>query len=114
MTFRTDLVFNTATDISQMKNLKEAVAFDAFNPNGLVARKRKNDKLINQLIDDGTVPSGWFLAYGSYDDYYVDSFYKLAQRKRVSGVDQRVARKLLLQNIERVDAKIAEVQKLAA
>ena len=114
MKFRTDFVFETATCVNQMKNLKEAVRFDAFNPNGLVARKRKNDAVIGQLIDDGVVPQGWFLAYGSFNDYWVEKMYKLTKKKRVSGKEQRVARKLLLQDIENVEAKIAEVQKQAA
>ena len=114
MAFRTDFVFEEATDINQMKNLREAVQFDAFNPNGLVARKRKNDAVIGQLIDDGVVPVGWFLAYGSFNDYWVENMCKLAQKKRVSGREQRVARKLLLQDIENVEAKIAELDKQAA
>ena len=114
MAFRTDFVFEEATSVNQMKNLREAVQFDAFNPNGLVARKRKNDAVISQLIDDGVVPSGWFLAYGSFTDYWVENMYKLAQKKRVSGREQRVARKLLLQDIENVEAKIAELDKQTA
>jgi len=114
MAFRTDFVFEEATSVNQMKNLREAVQFDAFNPNGLVARKRKNDAVISQLIDDGVVPSGWFLAYGSFNDYWVENMYNLAQKKRISGREQRVARKLLLQDIENVEAKIAELDKQAA
>mgnify|MGYP003145191538 CR=1 FL=1 len=114
MKFRTDFVFEEATSVNQMKNLKEAVQFDAFNPNGLVARKRKNDHRISDLINQGVVPPGWFLAYGSYDDYWVENMYKLAKKKRVSGREQRVARKLLLQDIEKVEAKIAEVAIQAA
>lgn len=114
MKFRTDFVFEEATSVNEMKNLKEAVQFDAFNPNGLVARKRKNDAVIAQLIEDGVVPAGWFLAYGSFSDYWVTNMYKLAKKKRVSGREQRVARKLLLQDIENVEAKIAEVATQAA
>ena len=114
MKFRTDFVFEEATSVNQMKNLKEAVLFDAFNPNGLVARKRKNDAVIAQLIDDGVVPQGWFLAYGSYADHYVENMYKLAKKKRVSGREQRFARKFLLRDIENVEAKIAEVATQAA
>lgn len=114
MAFRTDFVFEEATDINQMKNLREAVQFDAFNPNGLVARKRRNDELIGQLIDSGVVPQGWFLAYGSFNDYWVEKVYKLTAKKRVSGREQRLARRLLLEDIEKVEAKIAELDKQAA
>ena len=114
MKFRTDFVFEEATSINEMKNLKEAVLFDAFNPNGLVARKRKNDHRIDNLIDQGVVPQGWFLAYGSYADHWVKNIYKLANKKRDSGREQRFARKFLLQDIEKVEAKIAEVATQAA
>jgi len=114
MEFRTDFVFETATHIGQMKNLKEAVQFDAFNPNGLRARKRKNDARIGALVDNGVVPVGWHYAYGTMNNYWSEKLYKLTLKKRVSGQEQRVARMLLLEDIETVEAKLAELEKQAA
>jgi hypothetical protein len=109
MEFRTDFVFNIATTEDQLKNLKEKADFHAFNPNGLYARKRHLDGVIGDLIDAGTVPSGWALAYGVFSDYNANKMRDLASKKRVSGIDFRVATNLLRDEITRIENKITAV-----
>ena len=107
-TSRADLVFDTATSIHEMKNMRERAQFEAFNPHGLLAQKKRNDDIIEKLIDDKIVPIGWAFAYGwaSGDD---DRLRKLACKKRISGSDLRFAQYLMQMHILRQEEKIAEV-----
>ena len=106
---RTTFVFDIATNEEQLKNLNEKAAFHAYNPNGLYARKRHLDGVINRLVDAGTVPSGWALAYGVFSNYNAENVRDLANKKRVSRIDLQVATKLLREEITRVENKITAV-----
>jgi hypothetical protein len=107
-TSRADLVFDTATSIYEMKNMRERAQFEAFNPHGLLAQKKRNDDIIEKLIEDGVVPHGWAFAYGwaSGDD---EGLRELACKKRISGRDLRVAQSMMQRHILRQEEKIAEV-----
>ena len=106
---RTTFIFDIATSEDQLKSLKEKAAFHAYNPNGLYARKRHLDGVINRLIDAGIVPNGWALAYGVFSNYNADNVRDLANKKRVSGIDFRVATKLLRDEITHIENKITAV-----
>ena len=106
---RTTFVFDIATNEDQLKNLKEKAAFHAYNPNGLYARKRHLDGVINRLIDAEIVPNGWALAYGVFSNYNADNVRDLANKKRVSRIDFQVATKLLRDEITRIENKITAV-----
>ena len=103
---RTTFVFDIATNEDQLKNLREKARFHAFNPNGLYARKRHLDGVINRMIDAGIVPNGWALAYGVFSNYNADNVRELANKKRVSRIDFQVATKLLRDEITRIENKI--------
>lgn len=107
-TSRTSVVFDTATSICEMKNMRERAQFEAFNPHGLLAQKKRNDDIIAELVDDGVVPVGWSLAYGfaSGDDNWLR---KLALKNRVTGSDLRWAQSMMQKHIQRQEEKIAEV-----
>ena len=107
-TSRTSVVFDTATSIYEMKNMRERAQFEAFNPHGLLAEKKRNDDIIAKLVDDGVVPVGWSLAYGfaSGDDKQLR---KLALKNRVTGSDLKVAQSMMQRHIQRQEEKIAEV-----
>tara|TARA_R100001129_G_scaffold48551_3_gene33466 strand:- start:511 stop:858 length:348 start_codon:yes stop_codon:yes gene_type:complete len=107
-TSRTSLVFDTATSICEMKNMRERAQFEAFNPHGLLAQKKRNDDIIGKLVDDKIVPVGWELAYGfaSGDD---KQLLVLACKQRVSGRDLRVAQSMMQQHLQLQEKKIAEV-----
>ena len=107
-TSRTSVVFDTATSIHEMKNMRERAQFEAFNPHGLLAQKKRNDDIIVKLVDDGVVPFGWSLAYGfaSGDD---KKLRELACKERVSGRDLRWAQSMMQKHIQRQEEKIAEV-----
>jgi hypothetical protein len=106
---RTTFVFDIATSEDQLKNLKERADFHAYNPNGLYARKRHLDGVINRLIDAAIVPSGWALAYGVCNNYNADNVRNLANKKRVSRIDLQVATRLLREEIARIENKITAV-----
>jgi hypothetical protein len=106
---RTTFVFDIATNEDQLKNLKEKAAFHAYNPNGLYKRKRHLDGVINRLIDAGTVPSGWALAYGVFSDYNANAVRDLAHKKRVNRIALQVATNLLHKEIARIEDKIMAV-----
>ena len=107
-TSRTSVVFDTATSIHEMKNMRERAQFEAFNPHGLLAEKKRNDDIIAKLVDDEIVPIGWAFAYGfaSGDD---DRLRKLALKNRVTGSDLRWAQSMMQRHIQRQEEKIAEV-----
>jgi len=105
---RNTTVFDTATSIHEMKNMRERAQFEVFNPHGLLAEKKRNDDIIAKLVDDGVVPVGWSLAYGfaSGDDKQLR---KLALKNRVAGSDLRWAQSMMQRHIQRQEEKIAEV-----
>ena len=107
-TSRTSLVFDTATSICEMKNMRERAQFEAFNPHGLLAQKKRNDDIIAKLVDDGVVPVGWTYAYG-FASVERSRLRKLATKSRVSGSDLRFAQYLMQKHIQLQEKKIAEV-----
>jgi len=103
------LITKEAKTSAVCKTNVELMKFHYFNENGLVARKRANDDRIAELVNAGIVPSGWHLAYGTFDDVRVNSVIKLAMQKRVDTIKARVAIKLLIEQCENVESKINEV-----
>ena len=107
---RYGFITTTATTDGQCKTNKEAMMFHYFNDNGLVARKRKNDLAISELVDAGVVRSGWHLAYGTLSDFEEKSIVRLAGLKRVGGVACRVAINMMEEHCKDQEAKILEAK----
>lgn len=105
---RFDFITTTATTDGQCKTNKEAMMFHYFNANGLVARKRKNDRTISELVAAGVVKSGWHLAYGTLSSFEENAIIRLAMLKRVGGTACRVAIKMMEAHCENQEAKILE------
>lgn len=98
-----------ATAPSASWTQRMVLRFHCFNPNGLVQRKRNNDKRIEALVDSGVVPSGWLLAYGAVSNYRTIALMDLFDSKRISSIKLNVAIKMLREECDKVDAKIASV-----
>ena len=107
---RYDFITTTAATDGQCKTNKEAMMFHYFNDNGLVARKRKNDLAISELVDAGVVNSGWHLAYGIFSNFEYKSIVRLALLKRVGGIACRVAISRMEEHCEEQEAKIIEAK----
>ena len=90
-----------------------ALLFHAFNPNGLVAKKKHNDEIISGLVDDKVVPSGWLLTYGSFFNYHEDRVIELAAsgKRRISGDKYRSYIGMLEDYIERQEEKIESAKR---
>ena len=103
-------ITTTATTDGQCKTNKEAMMFHYFNDNGLVARKRKNDRAISDLVASGVVRSIWHLAYGTLSSFEEKAIIRLAMLKRVGGTACRVAIKRMEEHCENQEAKILEAK----
>ena len=105
---RTTHVYEAATSVNQVKTIREKVTFENYNPNGLMARKKRNDRVIDQLIAEGKVPSGWVWVYGGLSNsrYWL---YDLLKKSRISGREYRIQTAMLLNDIEYAESAIAEV-----
>jgi len=110
MTVSYEHLTGIASQPSSLWSNRDRVVFEAFNINGLVARKRANDDRIRALVDSGVVPSGWHIAYGSFSDFNVDTFYKLLDKRRVGRIELEVAIELLTEEIDKVSKKCDEVE----
>ena len=98
----------TATEIGKYWTNREIVQFHYFNPNGLYARKHRNNTKITQLVDKGMVPSGWHIAYGTFDDYWCNNLVELHGKRKVNSTKLSVCLKLLEENCEKQETKIIE------
>ena len=103
-------VTEEATREGQCRTNSEAMKFHYYNENGLMTRKRKNDREIGRLVDDGLVLNGWHIAYGVFADYEADEIVRLARKKRVGRIDYSVAVSMMREHCEDVEAKIASVK----
>ena len=90
-------------------NNKQTIQFHYFNPNGLVEQWRKNCDRITKAVNDGVVKSGWHIAYGSFDDFYMEEVLKLARKERVNRISMQVAINMLQERIELVNNKLEEI-----
>lgn len=102
-------ISETATQPARSWSNVQKLQFHYFNPNGLVARKRANDAKIRDLVEAGIVPSGWSMAYGAFSDHRENRLIELANSDRVGSIEANVAIRLLAEECEKVEAKIAEV-----
>lgn len=92
-------------------SLKNRLRFHYFNPHGLCAAKREQDSEINNLIDSGAVPAGWYIAYGSMSHFESDRLGNLTMRKSTpSRIKVQVAISMLRKHVEHVASKIAEAK----
>lgn len=103
-------ISETATKPARTWSNIQKLRFHYHNPNGLIARKRANDARIRELVDAGIVPSVWVDAYGTFNNYREDRVIELANRRRVGSLKAGVAIKLLAEECETVEAKIAEAE----
>ena len=107
MDFVTDEYITTyATEIWPEWSRDQIAKFHAFNPNGLVAEKRKNDDAIFDLVDAGLVPVDWIDKYGSRADYETEKMYKVAKHHRVGRDSFTIATRMLKRQIADTKARI--------
>lgn len=109
-----EYITETATAPARNWTLRATLQFHYFNPNGLVARKRRNDDRIAELVDAGTVPGDWHLAYGTMNSYFADRVAELAMQRRTTRAKAHSALELLREDCEKQEAKIAEASASAA
>lgn len=107
---RYDYITQAAKKVHSSWTNVEKLKFHYFNPRGLVAKKRANDQLISGLVDAGTVPSGWHLAYGTFSDFSEKNLIELAMQKRVSRIKAEVAIRMLAEEVLKVSLKIVEAK----
>ena len=86
----------------------EVAKFHYFNPNGLIAQKRKLDKAIDDLIDAGRAMGGAAFAYGSLNYYYTDRLIHLATSRRVDSSTLRIIVSGFKDELRKAEAFIAE------
>jgi len=86
----------------------EVAKFHYFNPNGLLAQKRKLDKAIDDLIDAGRAMGGAAFAYGTFNYYYTDRLIQLATTRRVDSSTLRIIVSNLKDEMRKAEAFIAE------
>jgi hypothetical protein len=106
----TDMIFRTATEPGRNWTNKSVATFHAFNPNGIVAQKKLRDAAISKLVDDGVVPAGWIIAYGTLNDYSASELRRISSLPAVSVKDikVRVLVNMIARDIAMVDEKLAE------
>ena len=90
----------TATQCKPSWSNHNKALFHAFNPNGVLARRKASDDRIRALVDSGFAKSGALLAHGSLNDYHVNRLYDCAMKSRVSSFD-------LEYYVERIEHEIA-------
>lgn len=106
----TDMIFHTATEPGRGWTNKSVALFHAFNPNGIVAQKKLRDEEISKLVNRGVVPSGWILAYGTFNNYATDELVRIASLPAVSvkEIGVRTLISMIARNIAIADEKLAE------
>lgn len=105
-----EYVSETATSDDGL-NLKQKAQFHYFNPNGLHAQKKALDEQISRLVDAGVVPSGWLLAYGSFDEFYVKELRKFViNTSHPNKIKLQVTLQSLRERNNKIAAQIAEVE----
>jgi hypothetical protein len=103
-----DFVTKTAEKIDPNFTIRDRAAFHAFNPNGLTATKAALDDEIVKLVDEGLVPPGSVLAYGSGNSFFTRELAKYASNKTVSAKDLDSALAGLERHIAKAKAFIEE------
>ena len=102
-----EYITKVAIDTNGMSN-REKVSFHYFNEYGLVARKRRNDETITEMVEGGLVPTGWHIAYGGLHYTWTENLIALHRMKRVNRSKLLIAIHLLTEDCERQEKKIAE------
>ena len=82
---RYTMITETATETGNDWSNIEIAKFHAFNPNGLVARKRIVDTKISDAVVNGTAISGAIIAFGSLNDFSTNAIFEIATQKRLVG-----------------------------
>jgi hypothetical protein len=103
-----------ATKVARSWTYGEAVRFHYFNPNGLYARKRANDKKIDNLVDREVCRSGAIMAYGGLQTFETAMLIEgLFNKKRVGRIEYLVAIEMLEDHCIKAEAFIADAEKQA-
>jgi hypothetical protein len=97
-----------------MKSNKQVARHHAFNKNGLVAKKRANDVIISNLVEEGKCKSGAIIAYGTLSYFWTDNLWDLARKQRVASNELRVAIKCLKDQIAQQVEFINEIENTEA
>lgn len=104
-----EFVMEQATTDKGMGN-SDRVNFHYFNPNGLGAEKKDLDDQIRLLVDAGRVPSGWHIAYGTFNDFHAAQLRKLVRRRKGLGnIETQVTIEGLRRECEKIREQIKTV-----
>ena len=106
---RFDYISRAATEAKPSWTNKEVAAFHYFNPNGLYQQKLVNDHAITELVNAGTVRSGWHYAHGTMSDFETNELIKLNNKNRIGRIELAVVLNMLQDQITKTSEKIAEV-----
>jgi len=101
-------ITETATTDAGMCN-RDAITFHMQNPNGIWAEWRAVCDRITQAVDDGIVPSGWIIAYGSLNHFASDKMLNLHGKHRVGRIARIVAVDMLRDDIKRANEALATI-----
>ena len=102
-------ITETALVVKSKWSNKAVMQFHYFNPNGLVAAKKRIDEQINKLVDQGKCQPGAIFAYGALDRYAAGKIADLAMKKRVGRIESKVAIKMMMDDIAEAEKFIGEI-----
>ena len=95
-----EMITKLATEADAKWSNKEKVLFHYFNPNGMLAKKRATDELINAAVDAGKAKTGAIIAYGSMNHFNEDRLYQMLDLKRVDRIKLKVVLEMLASDIK--------------
>lgn len=105
---RFDFIADQASDDSVCKSNRERAQFHYFNDNGLNHQHRRMSDTISQWVDEGHIPSGWILAYGSLNYYTTDRLTEVAMKRRVDPIELRIILDRLQEQVDTGYTKLGE------
>lgn len=107
---RFEFITKSAKEDDPAWPVRDRALFHMFNPNGLVAAKRAMDEQVTSLVDEGLAKSGAIIAYGSLNNFSVDSFTKKVE-SAISGKGARFTRRALSIDLEGIKYAIDSARK---
>lgn len=90
-------LMDTATSESPSWANKEIMLFHYHNPNGAATAFRKMADTIRDYVNQDLIPSGWHLAYGSLNSYYMDRLMATYNQDRIGMIELQV----IIEGLER-------------
>lgn len=103
-----DYLMSEATTDDGLCN-RDKVTFHYFNPNGLRVAWQKACERVTAAVNAGKVPSGWIIAYGSFNHFSADRLDELLHKGRVGRIRLSVTLDGLRRDIVTINEKLSEV-----